>query len=158
MPVGAFGGRADIMEQLSPQGPVYQAGTLSGNPVAMTAGLATLGKLSDGSLHADLEAKNRRFVAKLTSRLNGSAVNIAGVASIFWIVFQLDLPRKASDISADGISHYNRMHDSILEAGLYLPPSGYEVCFISAAHTDDMLDNAANTLGSAIAREAHVWA
>ena len=158
MPVGAFGGRADVMDLLSPLGPVYQAGTLSGNPVAMTAGLATLRKLADGKIYADLENLNRRFVSKLSAAINGSAVNIAGVASIFWIVFQPDLPRCASDISGDGISHYNRMHEGVLKSGLYLPPSGYEVCFISAAHTEKMLDEAAEMLGKAIAQEAHVWA
>ena len=158
MPVGAFGGRADVMDLLSPLGPVYQAGTLSGNPVAMTAGLATLRKLADGKIYADLENLNRRFVSKLSAAINGSAVNIAGVASIFWIVFQPDLPRCASDISGDGISHYNRMHEGVLKSGIYLPPSGYEVCFISAAHTEKMLDEAAGMLGKAIAQEAHVWA
>lgn len=157
MPVGAFGGRGDIMNELSPLGPVYQAGTLSGNPVAMIAGLTTLKKLADGKIHADLEMKNRRFVSKISKQLNGRAVNIAGVASIFWITFQRDLPRSAGAIDADGISHYNRMHDGILRQGLYLPPSGYEVCFISAAHTEKMLDLAADILCRAIMKEAHEW-
>ncbi len=158
MPVGAFGGRRDIMIVLSPLGPVYQAGTLSGNPVAMTAGLATLKKLADGRIHAQLEQKNRKFVSELLGRINGSTVNIAGVASIFWIVFQRDLPRTASAIDKDGISHYNRMHEHILDRGIYLPPSGYEVCFISNAHTDEMLSGAAQTLAEAIKKEAHEWA
>lgn len=158
MPVGAFGGRRDVMNVLSPLGPVYQAGTLSGNPVAMTAGLATLKKLADGRIHARLEQKNRRFVTELLKSVDGSAVNIAGVASIFWIVFQRDLPRSASAIDKDGISHYNRMHEGILNRGVYLPPSGYEVCFISSAHTDEMLDEAAGILAEAIKKEAHEWA
>lgn len=158
MPVGAFGGRADIMNKLSPLGPVYQAGTLSGNPVAMVAGLATLQKLSDGRLHAQLEEKNRAFVASMISRLTNKTVMIAGVASVFWIVFQRELPRAASTIDTDGISHYNRMHESILDNGVYLPPSGYEVCFLSAAHTDEMLQQAADLLVSVISEEAHVWA
>lgn len=158
MPVGAFGGRMDIMRELSPDGPVYQAGTLSGNPVAMVAGLTTLQKLADGSLHNRLEDSNRRFVSHMTEKLQGSRVTIAGVASIFWIVFQRDLPRKSADISADGIAHYNRMHSKILDAGVYIPPSGYEVCFLSAAHTDEMLDEAADTLAAAIGQEAHAWA
>ena len=157
MPVGAFGGRADIMDILAPLGPVYQAGTLSGNPVAMVAGLTTLKKLADGRIHERLEAQNRRFVSQIMSHLHGSAVNIAGVASIYWIVFQRELPRAANTISTDGIAHYNRMHAGILEAGLYLPPSGYEVCFLSAAHTDDQLTKAAGTLAEAIKEEAHAW-
>jgi len=158
MPVGAFGGRAEIMEMLSPLGPVYQAGTLSGNPVAMVAGLTTLRKLADGKIHERLEAMNRRFVTQLTSHLRDSQVTVAGVASIYWIVFQPDLPRAAHQISSDGISHFNRLHHPILQQGIYLPPSGYEVCFISAAHTDELLAQAADILGTAIQREAHTWA
>ncbi|PWB76340.1 aspartate aminotransferase family protein, partial [candidate division GN15 bacterium] len=158
MPVGAFGGRADIMDLLSPLGPVYQAGTLSGNPVAMTAGLATLRKLADGRIHAQLEERNRKFVSDMMADLKGSTVNIAGIASIYWIVFQRDIPRAAHAIDSDGVAHYNRMHEKILDAGIYLPPSGYEVCFLSAAHTGDMLSNAARILVQAIRQEAHVWA
>ncbi len=158
MPVGAFGGRADIMANLSPDGPVYQAGTLSGNPVAMAAGLATLGKLADGKIHAQLETINRKFVGKLTTQLADSQVTVAGIGSIYWIVFQSELPRAASGISADGISHYNRMHEAILRQGLYLPPSGYEVCFVSAAHTEEMMAGAADILIKSIKEEAHTWA
>lgn len=158
LPVGAFGGRADVMDMLSPLGPVYQAGTLSGNPIAMTAGLTTLKKLADGKIHADLEQKNRRFVSNMMLNLRDSAVNIAGAASIFWIVFQRDLPKTATAISSDGISHFNRIHEKVLNSGIYLPPSGYEVCFISAAHTDEMLDSAAATLSEKIQQEAHRWA
>jgi len=157
MPVGAFGGRTEIMNQLSPDGPVYQAGTLSGNPVAMVAGLTTLSKLADGRIYSDLENKNRQFVSEITTRLNGSAVNIAGVSSIFWIVFQQDLPRAAHQIDKDGIGHYNRIHEKVLDAGLYFPPSGYEVCFVSAAQTTEMLTEAAATLASLIKAEAHEW-
>ncbi len=157
MPVGAFGGRADVMNIVSPLGPVYQAGTLSGNPVAMAAGLATLEKLADGSIHTELEQKNRRFVSRVTSQLTGCDVNIAGVASIYWIVFQRELPRAASTIKSDGIAHYNRMHENVLDNGVYIPPSGYEVCFISAAHTDAILDEAADVLAGAIRKEAHQW-
>ena len=158
MPVGAFGGRAEIMDHLSPDGPVYQAGTLSGNPLAMTAGLTTLHKLADGTTHARLEDLNRKFVSKMMENLSAHAVNIVGVASMFWIVFQKEIPRRASDIAADGISHFNRIHEKILENGLYFPPSGYEVCFLSTAHTEDMLMNAAAILSDIIGREAHAWA
>lgn len=158
MPVGAFGGREDVMNMLSPLGPVYQAGTLSGNPVAMTAGLATLRKLADGKIYKELEEKNRRFVSLLMSELRDNLVNVAGVGSIYWIVFQNDLPRAAHTINSDGISHYNRMHTKILDQGIYLPPSGYEVCFLSAAHTDELLEQAASILATAIKKEAHVWA
>jgi len=158
MPVGAFGGRADVMDKLSPLGPVYQAGTLSGNPLAMRAGLTTLKKLANGNIHNQLEKQNRRFVTRLMGHLQDCAVSIAGVASIFWIVFQRNIPLASSEIDSDGIAHFNRTHEKILEKGIYLPPSGYEVCFISAAHTDEDLDNAADVMGELIAQEAHAWA
>ena len=148
MPVGAFGGRADIMDILAPDGPVYQAGTLSGNPVTMVAGLTTLKKLADGKIHADLENKTRRFVERLAAKSVDAKVNIVSIASIFWLAFQDDLPRRADAVNPDGIARYNRLHESFLNNGLYLPPSGYEVCFISAAHTPQMLDDAADILAS----------
>lgn len=157
MPVGAFGGKAKIMDMLSPLGPVYQAGTLSGNPLAMVAGYTTLKKLEDGTIYKKLEENNRRFVTDITEQLRDCKVNIAGVASIFWIVFQPELPRSASAINSAGIAHYNRIHEKVLNRGIYLPPSGYEVCFISAAHPENMLSNAANTLAGIIRQEAHSW-
>ncbi|MDH3892229.1 MAG: glutamate-1-semialdehyde 2,1-aminomutase [candidate division Zixibacteria bacterium] len=158
MPVGAFGGRADIMDHVAPLGAVYQAGTLSGNPVAMTAGLATLEKLAADNIYAEMENRNRRFVSEITTRLASSSVNIAGVASIFWILFQRDIPRSAAAIDSDGIAHYNRMHTRMLNAGIYLPPSGYEVCFLSTVHTDEVLNEAAETIARIIGEEAHQWA
>ncbi|MEW5995404.1 MAG: glutamate-1-semialdehyde 2,1-aminomutase, partial [Candidatus Zixiibacteriota bacterium] len=124
MPVGAFGGRKDIMQKLSPAGPVYQAGTLSGNPVAMVAGLTTLKKLADGAIYAQLEENSRRFVLRLKSDVSDPNFNIARLGSIFWLVFQRELPRSASAISHDAISRFNRLHGKALERGIYLPPSG----------------------------------
>jgi glutamate-1-semialdehyde 2,1-aminomutase len=156
MPVGAFGGRAEIMDMIAPLGPVYQAGTLSGNPVAMTAGLATLTKLADGTIYSQLEERNRTFVSQMMNQLKGSNVNIAGIASMFWIVFQHDIPRSAEDINLDGISCFNKLHEKILEAGIYFPPSAYEVCFISSVHESTALGNAASTLASIIKQETLV--
>jgi glutamate-1-semialdehyde 2,1-aminomutase len=153
MPVGAFGGRTDVMNKLAPIGPVYQAGTLSGNPLAMTAGLATLQKLADGKIYDDLEKKTRRFMARFASCLDSDAIQISGIASIFWILFQKILPHSSSEIDIDGINFYNRVYHKILDSGIYLPPSGYEVCFISAAHTDENLQQAAEMLASIINEE-----
>jgi len=158
MPVGAFGGRADIMDCLAPDGIVYQAGTLSGNPIAMAAGLATLGQLADGKIFNELEEKNRRFVSLLANGLKDDVVNIAGVASLFWIVFQKDLPRAAHQIETSGISRFDSMHGQMLESGIYLPPSGYEVCFISHAHSDEMLSDAAELFIKAITTKEQAWA
>jgi glutamate-1-semialdehyde 2,1-aminomutase len=153
-PVGAFGGRSDIMDMLAPLGPVYQAGTLSGNPVAMTAGLTTLQKLERERVYAALDARAARFAADLRSRLSGRGVEVVSLGSIFWLTFQPHVPRAAHEIEAGGIARYNRLHRAWLEAGLYLPPSGYEVCFISAAHGEAELREAAEKIAEVIDRDA----
>lgn len=93
----------------------------------------------------------------MTEQLRDCKVNIAGIASIFWLVFQPELPRSASAINSAGIAHYNRIHEKVLNRGIYFPPSGYEVCFISAAHPENMLSSVANTLAGIIRQEAHSW-
>ncbi len=150
MPVGAFGGRAEIMDMLSPVGPVYQAGTLSGNPVAMTAGLTTLKKLADGKIYNCLEKSTNQFTGQLREKLGGLEVQVVSIGSIFWIVFQSESPRSADKVESQGIKIFNAIHSSILDRGIYLPPSGYEVCFISAAHTQETLHDAADTIASVI--------
>lgn len=138
MPVGAFGGRVDVMDMLSPQGPVYQAGTLSGNPVAMTAGLVTLTKLSDGQTYRRLEEMTTGFVTHLRKRLDGGTVQIASIASIFWIAFQSELPRSANRIEAHGIETYNSIHGPLLNQGIYLPPFGLRsLLYFSGSHGRD---------------------
>jgi glutamate-1-semialdehyde 2,1-aminomutase len=156
MPVGAFGGRGDVMDCLVPAGKVYQAGTLSGNPVAMAAGLATLEKLADGSIYAQLEKSTAGFVNRLRQLLPEDSLCMPQVGSIFWISFQKTPPRSAGRIDREGIRRYNLIHGPALEAGIYLPPSGYEVCFVSAAHSDQMLLAAAESLADVIARHLQV--
>ncbi len=146
LPVGAFGGRAEIMDKLSPEGPVYQAGTLSGNPLAMVAGLVTLKKLDDGQVYEQLENRSAGFVAELQKHMTDTEYQVARVGSIFWLVFQKDMPLSASAIESAGIDRYNSRHRLALDSGYYLPPSGYEVCFISAAHSEKQLTNAAGEL------------
>ncbi|MEW5796283.1 MAG: glutamate-1-semialdehyde 2,1-aminomutase [Candidatus Zixiibacteriota bacterium] len=152
MPVGAFGGRADVMSVLSPEGPVYQAGTLSGNPVAMAAGLATLRKLADGRVYEQLESVSSVFVDELNRGLKPLGGQVVRIGSVFWIMFQPDLPRAAHEVLPDGIARFNRVHRAVLDSGVYLPPSGYEVCFISSAHTTQMLKTAADTTVEAVGR------
>jgi glutamate-1-semialdehyde 2,1-aminomutase len=150
MPVGAFGGRAEIMNMLSPVGPVYQAGTLSGNPIAMTAGLTTLQKLADGKIYNYLEKMTNQFTGQLKEKLGGLEVQVVSIGSIFWVVFQSEPPRSADKIDPQGIKTFNAIHGSILDQGIYLPPSGYEVSFVSAAHTEEMLHDAADTIANVI--------
>ena len=152
LPVGAFGGRADVMGVLSPDGPVYQAGTLSGNPVTMAAGLATLQKLAQGNPFVRLDENTLALTDDLNSRLSKYGGQVIRIGSIFWLVFQADIPRAAHQVSADGVARYNRSHHDILDAGVYLPPSGYEVCFVSTAHTPEMLATAADIIVDTIAR------
>jgi len=150
LPVGAFGGRADIMDHLAPEGPVYQAGTLSGNPVAMVAGLATLECLERDNLFDQLERYTKRFVDRLRSQIKVDDFMIATAGSIFWIAYQKEVPRCASAISAVGIERFNSLHGVMLDAGIYLPPSGYEVCFVSSAHSDEVLEEAAKAMANVI--------
>ncbi len=150
MPVGAFGGRREIMEQLAPLGAVYQAGTLSGNPVAMAAGLKTLSILERDDSYSRLESLGSSFERSLKNSLANLPVSVLRVGSIVWIALQPQPPRRAIDIEDKGIAIYNAMHREILEAGIYLPPSGYEVLFVSTAHTEAMLTDAAGIIARGI--------
>ena len=131
MPVGLYGGRKDVMGVVSPDGPVYQAGTLSGNPVAMAAGLATLERLTP-ALYADLQRKGARW-AKAFERIPGLHCPHAG--SLLWPLFQPGVKR-ADRVESGAIAQFNKLHKLMLDQGVYLAPSGYEVGFLSAAHGD----------------------
>ena len=131
MPVGLYGGRKDVMGVVSPDGPVYQAGTLSGNPVAMAAGLATLERLTP-ALYADLKHKGAAW-SKAFERIPGLHCPHAG--SLLWPLFQPGVKR-ADRVERGAIAQFNRMHKLMLDNGVYLAPSGYEVGFLSAAHGD----------------------
>jgi glutamate-1-semialdehyde 2,1-aminomutase len=143
MPVGAFGGRQDIMECIAPQGPVYQAGTLSGNPVAMAAGLATLDALARPGFYDVLAATT----AKLVSGLEAAALH-AGVAfttnhvcGMFGLFFSADAPVMSyRQVMACDVSRFRRFFHSMLDAGVYLAPSAFEAGFVSAAHGDAEID------------------
>lgn len=134
MPVGLYGGRADVMGVVSPDGPVYQAGTLSGNPVAMAAGLATL-ELLTPSVYTDLKHKGAQW-AKAFERVPGLHCPHAG--SLLWPLFQPGVKR-ADRVESGAIAQFNTLHKLMLENGVYLAPSGYEVGFLSAAHGETEL-------------------
>ncbi|MBS1783835.1 MAG: glutamate-1-semialdehyde 2,1-aminomutase [Acidobacteria bacterium] len=134
MPVGLYGGRADVMGVVSPDGPVYQAGTLSGNPVAMAAGLATLERLTP-AVYADLKHKGAQW-AKAFERIPGLHCPHAG--SLLWPLFQPGVKR-ADRVESGAIAQFNKLHKLMLEQSVYLAPSGYEVGFLSAAHGDTEL-------------------
>ena len=135
MPVGALTGPRGLMEQLSPTGGVYQAGTLSGNPVAMAAGAATLDLLADGTAYARLEALGAALDRALSAVR--APLSWRRVGSLAWLVpGGGPVPRAAADIEPESIAAYNRIYRPLLDKGLYLAPSGYEVLFLSTAHTE----------------------
>ena len=143
MPVGAFGGRADVMAHLAPEGPIYQAGTLSGNPVAMAAGMATLEGLSQPGFFADLEQKTTQLVHGLKSLADEAGVPMATeyAGGMFGFFFsELDKVTSFAEATACDADAFNRFFHSMLDQGVYLAPSLYEAGFISAAHSLEDID------------------
>lgn len=140
MPVAAFGGRANVMSDIAPDGPVYQAGTLSGNPVAMAAGLATLEQLEEPGFFAALETNTRRLVDSLAAEANSADIPLAVEArgGMFGFVFIADGPvRRYSQVAAADIDRFRKFFHGMLSEGIYLAPSAFEAGFVSAAHGDD---------------------
>lgn len=155
-PVAAYAGRADVMEQVAPMGPVYQAGTLSANPVGMRAGLATLAKMETADGWQTLNARTAKFCRDLSADFAAASLplDIVRHGSIFWLRPATDAPvRRVDRIPVEQTSWYARLFHAALSRGVYLPPSGYEVCFLSLAHDDDVLGTARAALADA-AREA----
>ena len=141
LPVGAFGGRADVMGVLSPEGPVYQAGTLSGNPVAMAAGLSTLDQLERGGGWQKLAQLGEYLEDQLAPILRRKGSSLVRLGSIFWMsLAEGDPPRTAECISETGVERYGELFHALLERGIALAPSAYEVGFLSTAHTEQHID------------------
>jgi len=138
--VGAFGGKKAIMEHLAPLGPVYQAGTLSGNPVAMAAGLTTLNLLSEPCFHDALAEKTTRLLDGLTeaAHAEGVAFTTAQAGAMFGVFFT-DQSRISgfADVMACDSERFNRFFHAMLDQGIYLAPSAFEAGFVSAAHSDE---------------------
>jgi glutamate-1-semialdehyde 2,1-aminomutase len=142
LPVAAYGGRREIMERVAPLGPVYQAGTLSGNPLAMRAGLVMLPKLQAPGFYEDLNRKTKRLADGFTAALKDAGipgiVNIAG--SLLTIFFSKDPIRNYADAKNSDIARCGRFFQEMLRRGIFLPPSQYEALFVSAAHSDSEID------------------
>lgn len=136
-PVGAYGASKEIMSKISPEGGVYQAGTLSGNPVAMSAGIAQLSECLKPNFYKKLESKTQKLLSGL-SQFKTKNFKVFSVGSIFWIAFtDKDKIQTAEDIDADSMQYFRTMYHHLLEHGIYMGPSGYEVGFMSEAHSDD---------------------
>jgi glutamate-1-semialdehyde 2,1-aminomutase len=134
-PVGAYGASKEIMSSISPEGNVYQAGTLSGNPVAMAAGIAQLTECLKPNFYSDLEHKTQALIKGLTKNTKHN-FKIFTVGSIFWLAFtEKEHITCAEDIDADSMKHFKILYHALLENGVYSGPSGYEVGFMSEAHT-----------------------
>lgn len=153
LPVGAYGGRADVMKLMAPDGPVYQAGTLSGNPLAMAAGLALLAEVdATGAWETAAEA------ARSTAEAVQSAADAAGVpvvtdavGAMFGFFFNDRSLFSFEDVQTSDKAAFSRLHGLLLERGVYLPPSPFEACFTSGAHTPDVVEEAAEAFRSAFA-------
>jgi glutamate-1-semialdehyde 2,1-aminomutase len=144
MPVGAYGASAAIMGNISPEGPVYQAGTLSGNPVAMAAGIAQLTELLKSDFYKELNDKAEEFTESIQrfAKSRNFKLKIFSIGSIFWFAFSDKKIQKAEDIDPLSMERFKVFHRELLNRGVYLGPSGYEVGFISAAHTKKELEEA----------------
>jgi len=143
MPVGAFGGKAEIMDYIAPVGPVYQAGTLSGNPIAMAAGLASLNELCQGEKHAQLAAATEKLAMgfKAAAERNGVDLSINYVGAMFGFFFTSEekITTYAQATACDG-EKFKRFFHLMLDEGVYLAPSAFEASFLSTAHTDDIIE------------------
>jgi glutamate-1-semialdehyde 2,1-aminomutase len=137
LPVGAVGGRRDIMQKIAPLGPVYQAGTLSGNPVAVAAGLATLKIVDAPDFQSKIEATTRQLVDGLSAEAKKAKVTFSAhsIGSMFGLYFRAAPPRSFAEVMQCDKDRFNRFFHVMLEHGVYLAPSAYEAGFVSAAHT-----------------------
>lgn len=140
-PVGAYGGRRDIMKMVSPAGPVYQAGTLSGNPIAMTAGLATLNALNDES-YAQLEARGAQLEAGIADALKEHQIEaqLQRQGSMWTLFFNPNPVQSYEHAKASDLTMYGRFFHAMLERGVYLPPAQFEAAFISLCHGEDEIN------------------
>jgi len=143
LPVGAYGGRKDIMEQVAPAGPMYQAGTLSGNPLAMTAGIETLKKLKQDGVYEELERKANKLVDGIVAAAQKHGHDITGgvAGGMFGWFFTKGPVNNFSDATTSDKDKFGKWHRMMLERGVYLAPSMYEAGFMSLAHTDEDIDN-----------------
>lgn len=140
-PVGAYGASKEIMACISPEGNVYQAGTLSGNPVAMSAGIAQLTQCLAPDFYKNLEEKTKYLVDGIAGVNEFKLFKLFSLGSIFWIAFtEKETISSADDIDSNSMSYFKTLYHSLLENGIYLGPSGYEVGFVSSAHTKEDLD------------------
>jgi glutamate-1-semialdehyde 2,1-aminomutase len=141
LPVGAYGGRREIMERMAPEGDIYQAGTLSGNPLAMAAGLATLKILKNRDVYDDLEEKGRAVFSglEMAARLAGQVITVNSIGSMGSIFFTKGPVRDYGSAKQSDAAKYARFYRAMLERGIYLAPSAFETTFVSTAHDEESI-------------------
>ncbi len=152
MPVGAYAANSKIMSNIAPEGPVYQAGTLSANPVAMAAGYAALQETLKPGFYESLENKTSSFTKNIEDFClqKGYDLTIPHIGSIFWLAFTKERITSADQINPASMEQFKLLHHELLQRGVYLGPSGYEVGFVSAAHQDSDLEEAAAKIKEAL--------
>ena len=158
MPVGAFGGRREVMEFVAPTGPVYQAGTLSGNPVAMAAGHACLSVLTEDGNEKRLAHTTKRLADgfKALADKHGVPLAVNQVGAMFGFFFtEQETVTCYEDVTKCDVERFKRFFNLMLEKGVYLAPSAYEACFTSLAHTDQVIDATLEAADFAFATLAH---
>lgn len=153
MPLGAFGGRRDIMEKLAPLGPVYQAGTLSGNPVAVAAGLATLDVITAPGFFAQLGERTRQLTEGLDSAARQADITFSAqaVGGMFGLYFRAAPPTSYAEVMSCDRDRFNRFFHAMISRGVYLAPSAYEAGFVSAAHSVQDIEQTLNAAAAAFA-------
>ncbi|MBD8541080.1 glutamate-1-semialdehyde 2,1-aminomutase [Oxalobacteraceae sp. CFBP 8761] len=142
MPVAAFGGRAELMQKMAPIGPVYQAGTLSGNPVAVAAGMTTLKLIQEAGFYERLSATANRLVAGLTDAAREAGIDFCGdaVGGMFGMYFSKEVPGSYSEMMAGDKERFNRFFHGMLDEGVYFAPAMFEAGFVSIQHDDAAID------------------
>ncbi len=156
LPVGAYGGTRELMEMVAPAGAVYQAGTLVGNPLTMSAGLAALRTIDSESVHEQLERRTRKLVRGLAGAAESLGLQFTvGHAGAMWgCYFHPGPVNNFEDVRASDVRRFSSFHRHARRHGVFLPPSPFEACFVSAAHTDEIIEDTIDRLAKALAESS----
>jgi len=148
LPVGAYGGKKEIMDRIAPEGPVYQAGTLSGNPLAMAAGIATLAELNKPGVYTELDQKTELLTKGIreAARTSGIPIQVDRVGSVFGMFFNDKPVNNMCDAKTCDLDRFTRYYNAMLEQGIYIAPSQFESGFVSSAHREEQINKTIQTI------------